>query len=148
MFRFTIRELVLLTLVVAMGIGWALECRHRGPENTRLREQNQKLLDMRQYWLSENQRLEEERKKMLAAWLSVMQVHNEQSVYDAMGPQRPSLFTGLRPVPGRIDDSPLRIPSEWRSRYLWREYPELLDDSDSNSPRDSSPSPFPWHNRP
>ena len=25
MFRFTIRELVLLTLVVAMGVGWALD---------------------------------------------------------------------------------------------------------------------------
>jgi len=25
MFRFTIRELVLLTLVVAMGVGWGLE---------------------------------------------------------------------------------------------------------------------------
>jgi len=26
MFRFTIRELVLLTLVVAMGVAWRLEC--------------------------------------------------------------------------------------------------------------------------
>jgi hypothetical protein len=29
MFRFSIRELMLLTLVAAMGSGWWIECRHR-----------------------------------------------------------------------------------------------------------------------
>ena len=50
-----IPELVLLTLVVAMGVGWAQETRHRGPENTRLREQNRKLEEMRLHWLAANQ---------------------------------------------------------------------------------------------
>jgi hypothetical protein len=38
MFRFTIRELVLLTLVVAMGVGWWID-------RSRLREQNRTLRD-------------------------------------------------------------------------------------------------------
>jgi len=36
MLRFTIRELVLLTLVVAMGVGWWLDHRRRRDENETL----------------------------------------------------------------------------------------------------------------
>jgi hypothetical protein len=32
MFRFTIRELVLLTLIVAMGVGWWLDHRTLAPD--------------------------------------------------------------------------------------------------------------------
>jgi hypothetical protein len=41
MFRFTIRELVLLTLVVAMGVGWWIDHRTLAPDaelHRRLRE--------------------------------------------------------------------------------------------------------------
>jgi len=44
MFRFTIRDVLWLTVVVAMGAGWGMELRHRGPENTRLRRDNARLL--------------------------------------------------------------------------------------------------------
>jgi hypothetical protein len=65
MFRFTIRELVLLTLVVAMGVGWWQEVRHRGPENARLR--------------ADNSRLAAEWKVMRRAWLSVVETPNNFS---------------------------------------------------------------------
>jgi hypothetical protein len=39
MFRFTIRELVLLTLVVAMALGWCLEYRARRRVHVELQEQ-------------------------------------------------------------------------------------------------------------
>ena len=35
MFRFTIRELVLLTLVVGMGVGWGIGRRVKGCKNRR-----------------------------------------------------------------------------------------------------------------
>lgn len=41
MFRFTIRELVLLTIIVAMGVGWWLDHRSLAPDaelHRRLRE--------------------------------------------------------------------------------------------------------------
>jgi len=62
MLRFTIRELVLLTLVVAMGVGWAQEYRRRGPENARLRAENEKLVAQ---W-----------KEMYRAWISVVETPN------------------------------------------------------------------------
>jgi hypothetical protein len=44
MFRFTIRELVLLTLVVAMGVGWALD-HLRLIESCRVSDRNQAVLE-------------------------------------------------------------------------------------------------------
>jgi hypothetical protein len=39
MYRFTIRDLLWLTVVMAVTVGWWLELRNRGPENAKLREQ-------------------------------------------------------------------------------------------------------------
>ncbi len=43
MFRFTIRELVLLTLVVAMGVGWWIDRSRLSVQNSALRDE-QKVL--------------------------------------------------------------------------------------------------------
>jgi len=41
--RFTIRDLLWITVVVAMGAGWYLEYRNRGPENLKLHGEIAKL---------------------------------------------------------------------------------------------------------
>jgi len=43
MFRFTIRELLLLTLVVAMGVAWFRDSRHRQAETERVQEANERI---------------------------------------------------------------------------------------------------------
>ena len=57
MFRFTIRELVLLTLVVAMGVGWWLEHRlHLSSAaqvqalETKVAEQNRQIKFLNSMW--------------------------------------------------------------------------------------------------
>src|SRR4051812_6568455 len=47
MFRFTIRDMLWLTALTAVGIGWWLELRHRGPENVKLRDENWRLAQER-----------------------------------------------------------------------------------------------------
>ncbi len=39
MFRFTIRDVLWLTVVAAVGIGWILEYRNRGPQYAQLRRE-------------------------------------------------------------------------------------------------------------
>jgi hypothetical protein len=57
MFRFTIRELVLLTLVVAMGVGWRLDHAHQASYVT-IASSNDG------YMLLENERLRKEVAKL------------------------------------------------------------------------------------
>jgi len=47
MFRFTIRDVLWLTVVVAMGFGWWPELKNRGPENMKLRDENVRLVQER-----------------------------------------------------------------------------------------------------
>jgi len=56
MFRFTIRELVLLTLVVALGVGWWLD--HRGLEQQidSIRSENKISQSQLENWFREETR--------------------------------------------------------------------------------------------
>jgi hypothetical protein len=45
MFRFTIRELALLTIIVAMGVGWWVDHRQQGDYRTISRWQNRVLVE-------------------------------------------------------------------------------------------------------
>jgi hypothetical protein len=47
MFRFTIRDVLWLTVVVAFAVLWAMEMRQRGVENAELRQINRRLLQER-----------------------------------------------------------------------------------------------------
>ena len=47
MFRFTIRDVLWLTVVVAFAVLWAMEMRQRGVENAELRQINKRLLQER-----------------------------------------------------------------------------------------------------
>ena len=47
MFRFTIRDVLWLMVVVAMGCVWWLELRNRGPENVKLKAENARLTSER-----------------------------------------------------------------------------------------------------
>ena len=47
MFRVTIRDLLWLTVVVAVSVGWWAELRNRGPENTKLRAENARVVKER-----------------------------------------------------------------------------------------------------
>ena len=47
MFRFTIRDVLWLTVVVAFAVLWGMEMRQRGVENAELRETNSRLLQER-----------------------------------------------------------------------------------------------------
>ena len=45
MFRFTIRDVLWLTVVVAMALGWGQEVTQRGPETVRLRTKIEALIE-------------------------------------------------------------------------------------------------------
>jgi hypothetical protein len=45
MFRFTIRELLLMMAVVALGVGWVTERKPLISQNAHLQQQNEVLLD-------------------------------------------------------------------------------------------------------
>jgi hypothetical protein len=47
MFRFTIRDVLWLTVVVAMGVGWCMEYEKRGPANVKLQKENAELIQQR-----------------------------------------------------------------------------------------------------
>ena len=47
MFRFTIRDVLWLTALVAVCACWWLELRNRGPENVKLRAENARLISER-----------------------------------------------------------------------------------------------------
>ena len=47
MLRFSIRDVLWLTVVVALAVGWWLELRNRGPENVKLRAENARLVSER-----------------------------------------------------------------------------------------------------
>ena len=47
MFRFTIRDVLWLTVVVAFAVLWGMEMRQRGVENAELRAANTRLLQER-----------------------------------------------------------------------------------------------------
>src|SRR5262245_11479601 len=56
MFRFTIRDVLWLMVVVALAVGWWLELKNRGPENTKLKAENLHLvkeLDVAKWQLEE-----------------------------------------------------------------------------------------------
>lgn len=50
MFRFTIRELVLLTVIVALAVGWSIEHRSRRTTEREL-VKTQELSELRRVWL-------------------------------------------------------------------------------------------------
>jgi hypothetical protein len=52
MFRFTIRELVLLTLVVAIGVGWWLDRHSSRQAQAKLQEQVDSLTGKSSWWTS------------------------------------------------------------------------------------------------
>src|SRR5262245_32262894 len=57
MFRFTIRDVLWLMVVVALAVGWWLELKNRGPENTKLKAENLHLvkeLDVAKWQLEES----------------------------------------------------------------------------------------------
>src|SRR6266850_902115 len=67
MFRFTIRELLLLTVIAALGIGWRLEHSTLASLSNELKSRNEQLAALRGgpnfYFHMETARLEEELKK-------------------------------------------------------------------------------------
>jgi hypothetical protein len=52
MFRFTIRDVLWLTVVVAFAVLWGMEMRQRSLENAELRETNKRLMQERDAALS------------------------------------------------------------------------------------------------
>jgi hypothetical protein len=82
MFRFTIRELVLLTLVVAIGVAWWLDRARRLVEHEQLREEIQLLKAREELWTEQNEYVK-----------AIRKMHDE--IRTVKG--------GLRPVPGEND---------------------------------------------
>ena len=63
MFRFTIRDVLWLTVVVAFAVLWAMEMRQRSIENAELRQINKRLLQERDAALGSRLSLMPERAK-------------------------------------------------------------------------------------
>jgi cell division protein FtsB len=72
MFRFTVRELVLLTLVVALGCGWIVEHGRAQWLGARLKESQRQLTDQREESQSEIRRLHRVNEIIAAQWANAL----------------------------------------------------------------------------
>jgi len=72
MFRFTVRELVLLTLVVALGCGWIVEHGRARWLGARLKESRRQLADQREESHSEIRRLHRVNEITAAQWANAL----------------------------------------------------------------------------